>query len=69
MGRRRQKRATWAEVVAAGGVNIPVVFNLLGLPLGNNGKGVHRSRNRGRSGTLKNTGTSQEAPSEDMAGS
>jgi hypothetical protein len=51
-GRRHQKRATWAEVVAAGGVNIPAVFNLLGLNLG--GKGVHRSSNR-RPGTPKRT--------------
>ncbi|CCX29989.1 hypothetical protein FPQ18DRAFT_308931 [Pyronema domesticum] len=42
--RRHQKRATWAEVVATGGVNIPAVFGLLGLNLG--GKGAHRSRNR-----------------------
>jgi hypothetical protein len=27
-GRRCQKRATWAEVVVAGGANIPTVFNL-----------------------------------------
>jgi hypothetical protein len=29
---RHQKQATWAEVLAAGGVNIPVVFNLFGPP-------------------------------------
>ncbi|KAI5798533.1 hypothetical protein FPQ18DRAFT_302604 [Pyronema domesticum] len=46
-GRGCQKRATWAEVIAAGGVNIPVVFDLLGLNLD---KGVHCSRNR-RQGT------------------
>jgi hypothetical protein len=62
-GRRPQKRATWAEVVAAGGVNIPAVFNLLGLPLGNDGKGVYRrTRNRHRPDTRKGSGASQEAP-------
>jgi hypothetical protein len=67
-GRRCQKRATWAEVVVAGGANIPTVFNLkkkfnlLGLPFGDNGKGVYRcSRNRGWSGTPKNAGTSKES--------
>jgi hypothetical protein len=41
-----QRRATWAETVAAGGIiNVPVVFGLLGLRL-TQGKGVHRSRNQ-----------------------
>jgi hypothetical protein len=54
-GRRHQKRATWAEVVAAGGINIPAVFGLPGLNLG---KGVHRSRNR-RPGTPQKGGTGE----------
>jgi hypothetical protein len=37
--RRHQRRATWAEVVVASGVNIPIVFDLLGFNLGK--KGVH----------------------------
>jgi hypothetical protein len=65
-GRGHQKRTTWAEVVAAGGVNIPAVFNLLGLSLSKD-TGVHRSRNRWP-GTPKNAGasSSKEAPSGGM---
>jgi hypothetical protein len=57
-GRRHQKRATWAEVVAAEGVNIPAMVGLVGLNLG--GMGVHRSRNR-RPGTPKKGGM-EEGP-------
>jgi hypothetical protein len=46
-----------------GRVNIPVVFNLLGLPLSNDGKGVHwHTRNRHRPDTPKDSGASQEVP-------
>jgi hypothetical protein len=67
-GRRHQRRATWAEVVAAGGDSIPAVFNLLGLSLDKAGKGGHRSRNRGWPGTPK-TGASKEAPPCEGTGS
>jgi hypothetical protein len=65
-GQGHQKRTTWAEVVAAGGVNIPAVFNLLGLSLSKDTE-VHRSRNRWP-GTPKNAGasSSKEAPSGGM---
>jgi hypothetical protein len=56
--RRHQQRAIWAEVVAAGGVNIPAVFGLLGLNIGKGKPGVHRSRNR-RPGTPQKGGTEE----------
>jgi hypothetical protein len=50
-------------VVAAGGVNIPAVFNLLGLSLSKD-KGLHHSRRL--PGTRKNRGPSEEDPSGGM---
>jgi hypothetical protein len=65
-GRRHQKRATWAEVVAAGGVNIPAVFGLLGLNIGK-GKGVRRPRNR-RPRTPQKGGTAGGGSKEGSGG-